>query len=81
MRYGGPRAIKEGQSGLNRSYCVAKSNNEPDLSAPHQTKNTAVYSATAAGLFLIDVAQNVSRIIITLSNWYALPVTFAQSLL
>lgn len=59
MQYGGPRAIKEGQLGLNRSYSVAKSNNEPDSSAPHQTKNTPpsppVYSATAADTFLIDL--------------------------
>jgi len=54
-------------------------NNEPDSSAPHQTKNTPPslpdYS-TAAGVFLM-----VSHIIITLSNRQALAVTFTQGLI
>lgn len=60
-------------------------NNEPDSSSPHQTRNTPPslpdYSATAAGVFLMDVAHNVTHIIITLSNRRALAVTFTQGLI
>lgn len=88
MRYGGPWVIKEGRSGLKRSYSVAEAkpvlyNNEPDSSAPHQTKNTppSFILQQQAGTFLMDVTHNVSHSITTLSNLRALTLTFTQSLI